>query len=186
VFSKRKLFLMYDDSSNHITRFQLSNVQVLWPWHHSLRIWALLSGLATAALPWMDFWSSRGTVFCGNRVFKMNIQFCCHLCCSSSVILRNNPSQCTTNSFCQCWFSPAVPYRSRCLPMTCECPHNLTETVALDLPNNVADFVTDAPAKCAPRICPLSKWDKFPIYRFFHTDRHSTQSQVNLHEHYRV
>jgi hypothetical protein len=27
--------------------------------------------------------------FCGNRVFKMNIQFWCHLCCSSSVILSS-------------------------------------------------------------------------------------------------
>jgi hypothetical protein len=31
----------------------------------------------------VGFWSSRRNVFCGNRVFKMNIEFCCHLCCSS-------------------------------------------------------------------------------------------------------
>jgi hypothetical protein len=24
--------------------------------------------------------------FCGNTVFKLNIQFCCHLCCSSYMI----------------------------------------------------------------------------------------------------
>jgi hypothetical protein len=26
--------------------------------------------------------------FCGSRVFKINIQFCCHLCYSSSVIFK--------------------------------------------------------------------------------------------------
>ena len=31
--------------------------------------------------------------FCGNSVFKMNIEFCCHLCCSSSMIFRHNPLQ---------------------------------------------------------------------------------------------
>jgi hypothetical protein len=31
------------------------------------------------------------------------------------------------------------------------------EIVALDTPNTVADFVTDAPVKRAPTICPLSK-----------------------------
>jgi hypothetical protein len=29
--------------------------------------------------------------FCGNRDFKMNIQFCYRLCSSSTVIFRNNP-----------------------------------------------------------------------------------------------
>jgi hypothetical protein len=33
------------------------------------------------------------------------------------------------------------------------------ETAALDTPNNVAVFATDAPAKCTPTICPLSKLD---------------------------
>jgi hypothetical protein len=41
---------------SHHMRFQLSDVHVLWSWHHILRIWSLLSairGLAIAALPWM-------------------------------------------------------------------------------------------------------------------------------------
>jgi hypothetical protein len=38
------------------------------------------------------------------------------------------------------------------------------ETVALDTPNNVAVFVTYAPAKPAPTICSLSKSDKSPIF----------------------
>jgi hypothetical protein len=33
----------------------------------------------------------------------------------------------------------------------------------------VAIFVTDAPAKCTPRLCLLSKLDKPPIFQFFHT-----------------
>jgi hypothetical protein len=32
--------------------------------------------------------------FCGNRVFKMNIQFCCHLCCSKRKVKM---SLCLTN-----------------------------------------------------------------------------------------
>jgi hypothetical protein len=73
VFSKRKLFLMKGTAwrITHVTKsrvyLQLSDVQVLWSWHHYLRIWALFSGirsLATAALRWMlDLWGSGCTVF---------------------------------------------------------------------------------------------------------------------------
>jgi hypothetical protein len=38
----------------------------------------------------------------------------------------------------------------------------------------VGVFVKDPPAKRAPVICPVSKSDKSPIFRFFHTDSHST------------
>ena len=55
-----------DDSSEHITYLQSSEVQVLWSSHHLFHLLELLSvttGLAIAALPWMlDLWSSR-TVF---------------------------------------------------------------------------------------------------------------------------
>jgi hypothetical protein len=36
----------------------------------------------------------------------------------------------------------------------------------------VTVFVTDAPAKCAPTICPLSKSNRSPIFQFFHTNCH--------------
>jgi hypothetical protein len=62
--------------------------------------------------------------FCGNWVFKMNIQFCCQLCCSSFVIFRNNPSQCKTMCSCQFRFSLTVSLRW-CLPMSRVCRHNL-------------------------------------------------------------
>jgi hypothetical protein len=50
----------------------------------------------------------------------------------------------------------------------------------------VAIFVTDAPAKRAPTICPLSKSVKCPILQLFHMDCHSTQSLMHWYEHYRV
>jgi hypothetical protein len=43
----------------------------------------------------------------------------------------------------------------------------------------VAVSVTDAPAKRAPTMCPLSKSNKSPTFRFFHTDCHSTQSLMH-------
>jgi hypothetical protein len=47
-------------------------------------------------------------------------------------------------------------------------------------------FVIDAPAKCPLIICPLSKSDKFAIFRLFHAYCHSTHSLMYRHEHYRV
>jgi hypothetical protein len=60
------------------------------------------------------------------------------------------------------------------------------ETVALDTPNKLVDFITDAPAKRAPTIFTLSKSERSPIYRFFQTDSRSTQSLIHLHELYRM
>jgi hypothetical protein len=34
----------------------------------------------------------------------------CHLCCSSSVNFRNNPTQCTMISFCERWFIDCINY----------------------------------------------------------------------------
>jgi hypothetical protein len=70
-------------------------------------------------IPTVDVWFMKLTSvsFYGNSVFKTNIQFCGHLCCSSSVTFRNSPSQCTTISLCQCLFSPIVPLPWYCLPM---------------------------------------------------------------------
>jgi hypothetical protein len=99
---------------------------------------------------------------CGNRVFKMNINFCCPLCCSS----RNSPPQCTTISFCQCWFSATVPLRWCCFPMICLRRHNLTK-LSLSMLLICWGFYTDAPAKRTWTICTLSKSDKSPIFRFF-------------------
>jgi hypothetical protein len=157
-------------------RFQLCDVQVLWSWHHRLPIWTFLSvirGLAVAAVPWMlTLWGSRGQFLWKQSLRdEYSVLLSCHLCCSSSVIFRKNSFQCTTISFYQCWFVHA----------------DITlKTVTLDTPNNVAVFVTDAPAKRAPTICPLSKSDKSPISQFFHTDCHSAQLLMHWHEHNRM
>jgi hypothetical protein len=124
--------------------------------------------------------------FFRNKVFTMNIQFYCPVTCAAVVgTFRNSPSLCATISLCQCWFSPTVPLRWCWRPIIRVADITL-ETVALDTPNNVAVFVTDAPAKRAPTICPLSKSDKSYIFRFFHMDCHSTQSLTHSHEHYKV
>ena len=38
----------------------------------------------------MGFVKLSSECFCGNRIYKMNIEFCCHLCCNSSMIFRDN------------------------------------------------------------------------------------------------
>jgi hypothetical protein len=100
VFSERKLFLISGTAwrtallTTWRANFQLSDVQVLWSWHHRLRIWALLviKGSAIAALRWMlDLWSSSERVSV-ETVLKMNAQFCCHLCCSSSDFSKQSSS----------------------------------------------------------------------------------------------
>jgi hypothetical protein len=60
------------------------------------------------------------------------------------------------------------------------------EIVALYSPNIMAVFITDPPAIGAPTICHHWKLENSPIFRFFHTEYHSTQSLMHWHEHYRV
>jgi hypothetical protein len=87
------------------------------PFTHRALLSVIRRGLAFSALPWMFvLWSSRRTVFveAGSSGWMFS-SATVHLCCSSSVIFRNSPSQCTTISFYQCLFSPAVPLRWCCL-----------------------------------------------------------------------
>jgi hypothetical protein len=103
-------------------RFQLSDIQVLWPWHHCYTSEHYFSNQRfnnCSPTVIVGFVKLMSDSFCGSRVFKMNIQFCCR----SSVIFRNIPSQCTMISFCQCWFLPAVPLCWCCLPIICVCRH---------------------------------------------------------------
>jgi hypothetical protein len=111
--------------------------------------------------------------FCAKGVFRMNNQFCCPLCCISSVIFRNNPQRTTISFFVNVGFCPLYLFADIVFPWFVYADITL-ETVTLDTPNNVAVYIRDAPAKCLPTICPLSKSDKSPIFRFFHTDCHST------------
>jgi hypothetical protein len=83
--------------------------------------------------------------FCGNRPLKMNMHFCC-----STLIFRNNPPQCTTITFCQCWFSRPVTLRWCCLPMFHACRRNLSLSIRLiiwcscwSLNNDLSSFRTE-------------------------------------------
>jgi hypothetical protein len=129
--------------------------------------------------------------FCGKRVFRINIQFCCHLCRSICAIFRNNPSYVRRSLTVNVDFCPLDLIPNVVFPWFMYADVTL-ETVALDTPNNLAVFVTDVPANRVPTICPLSKSDKSSIFRFFHTDCHSAQSLtlnrslMHSHQHYRV
>lgn len=112
-----------------ISHFQLSDVQVLWSWHHCLCTWALLSiirGLTVAAEPTVDaefVKPTSGSFFLETGSTKLkNIQLCCYLCCSSSVISRNSLCRCLSLNidFCQISLFPSC-----CLPMIRVCRHNL-------------------------------------------------------------
>jgi hypothetical protein len=102
--------------------------------------------------------------FCGNRAFKMNIQFCSHLCCNSSVnfetILLNAQRSLSVNFD----FRSLFLFADVVFPWFMYADITL-ETVALDTPNNVAIFITDAPAKRAPTMSSLKigQISHFPI-----------------------
>ena len=166
--------------------FQSSDGQVLWSSHHLFHLWALISvirGLAIAALPWMlDLWRSHQTVFV-ETVFKMNIKFCCHLCCSTSMIYRHNPLQRTRSLSLSFGFQPLFLLADDVLPCFMYVIITL-ETAALGTPNKVAVLVTDAPAKCAPTIWPLWKSEKSTSLQYFHTYCDWSQSVMYWQWHY--
>jgi hypothetical protein len=114
-----------NEPSDHATRFQLYVVQGLWLWHHRLHMWELLlviRGLQQSLLLMLDCKAHVGQ---GSSGYK-RIQFCCHMCCSSSAIFRNNALHCmTVCCFCRCWFSSIDPLRRCCPPVICVCQHNL-------------------------------------------------------------
>jgi hypothetical protein len=67
----------------------------------------------------------------------MNIHFCCHLCCSRSVIFRNNPSHCMTISSVNADFCPLFLFADVVFPRFMYA--NITlEIITLDTLNNVA------------------------------------------------
>ena len=121
--------------------------------------------------------------FCGNKIFKMNIEFCHHLCRSSSVIVRHNPLQWTIIPLTQFVFWPLILLANDVFSWFVYAVITL-EIAALDAHKKVAILVTDAPAKCTPTICPLWKSDKSPILWYIHMNRYSTQSVMHWHRHY--
>ena len=76
--------------------------------------------------------------FCGNGVFKMNIKFCCHLCCSTSMIYRHNRLQFMAIPFIYFLVSrPLFLLADNVLPWFLYVIITL-ETAALNTPNKVA------------------------------------------------
>jgi hypothetical protein len=114
--------------------------------------------------------ASNGQLF-WNRVLKTNIQFCYHLRCSSSVIFRNSPSQCT-RTIClpvNVGFRPLFLFADVVFPSFL-CVDITLKTVAVD--NSVAVFVRDASARRVTTICLVLKSDKSPNPGFPHMDCH--------------
>jgi len=102
----------------------------------------------------LDLLNSCQTVFM-EMVFKMNIQFCCHLCCSISVIFNTvlfSVQQSLSLSFVFDHHSSLLMKFSHDL---CMYAIITLETAAVETPNKVTVLVTDAPPKHAPTICPL-------------------------------
>jgi hypothetical protein len=145
--------------------FHLSDVQVLWSRHHHLHIWALLSvirGLEIAVLPWMlNLWSTCEIVFVETGSSRF-----CHLYFSSAEIFQNNPSQCMTISFWQCYFCPLFLFTDAVFPLFVYAEITF-ETLALDTPNNVAVFVTDAPANAHQQPVLFQNWTSLPFSSSF-------------------
>ena len=82
-----------------------------------------------------------------------------HLCCSTSMIYKHNPLQCTALIF---GFLP-LSLSWWCLPMICSCHLNLGNCHSVY--NWSSDrFVMDTPAERAPTICPLWNSDSLPFY----------------------
>jgi hypothetical protein len=112
--------------------------------------------------------------FCGDRVFKVNIQPC-----YSSSVLRYVWFFETILLIVRRFLSVNVDFLTLFLFTDIVLPwfvySDITLTIfALDTPNNVAGFVIEAPATRALTISLLSKSEKSPILRFFHMDSHST------------
>jgi hypothetical protein len=150
---------MKDDTSDHITYFWSSNAQVLWSTHYLfclLVFFLVMRGLTIAAVPWMmDLWSSHWTAFVG-MVCKMNNKFCCYPRCSSSMIIRHNPLQCTAIPFTY-GFCPLFLSADAIFPWFVYAIITL-ETAALDSPNKVTVLVTDSWAKHPPTLSSLKIW----------------------------
>ena len=171
VFFKHKPGLMFGTSwrKTYLTVLLISNHQTsrFWPSCHLFHLSALFSvirGLAIATLPRMfDLWSSGQAVFCGNRVFKLNIEFCCHLCCNISAIFRRDPLPCAAIPFTWFWFSATIPLSWWCIPMICVWHHKPSQLLLwillIELP--FSDMLQLNAHQQS--VCPLGKSNKSPI-----------------------
>ena len=172
VMSKRKPGQMLGTMwrMTHLTILCISNHQMprFCDYHTNFFAFywfSVIRGSAIAALPWMlDLWSSCQTVFV-EMVFKMNIEFCCHLQWFTDTILFN------------VWWSLSLSFgfwqlfllADNVLPWFVYVVITL-EATTLDTPNKVVVLVTDAPAKHIQNNCAFWKSEKSPILQYFHTN----------------
>jgi hypothetical protein len=152
-------------------------------------IWALLSvirGLTIAVLPWtLDLWSSRRTAFVetgsSRWIFSSVVTYAAVVLWFFETIFLNVRRSLSLDVD----FRPLFLFAEVAFPWFVYAGISLG-TVALDTLNNVKDFVTDAPAKHAPIICPL-KIENLPFSdSFARILSHSTQTLMHLHENNRV
>jgi len=102
-----------DYSSDHITYFQLSDVQILWSSHHLFHLEVLFSvirGLTIAAPPrTLDLWSSYRAVFVetgsSSWISSSVVAFAAVV-----LIFTDNPLQCTAIPYTYFWFSATIPF----------------------------------------------------------------------------
>ena len=165
---------MKDSSSDHITYFQSSDVQVLWSSHHLFCPLALLSvirGLEVAAVPWMsDLWSSCWNFFVvtgsSGWILSSAVTLAAVLIWLIDTILFKAPRSLSVSFGLQPLFLSADDI----LPWYVYVATTLG-TAALDKPNEVAVVLQMLQLnKRTPTICPLWKSDKSPILQYFHTN----------------
>jgi hypothetical protein len=70
------LYSMKDDSSNNITYFQLSGIQVLGLWHYCLYIWALLLVIRALAIAVESIMNVDPCQTVSVEILEYNVQFC--------------------------------------------------------------------------------------------------------------
>jgi hypothetical protein len=96
-----------------------------------------IGDLATSPTADVEFVKLTSDGFCGNRVFRMNIQFCCHLCCSSFVIFETILLNARRTLSVSVDFRPLFLFADIAFPWFVYADITL-ETIALDTPNKVA------------------------------------------------
>ena len=84
----------------------------------------------------------------------MNIKFCCHLCCSDYTIVKIQSSAMYGDPF---HLVLVFGHSSSKVMMSSHDVYGIItlETAAVDMPNEVAILVTNAPTKRIQTICPL-------------------------------
>ena len=146
---------------------------------HLLGLFSVIKGLA---LPWTCWICEALIRLFVESVFKMNINFCCHFCCSTATIYRHNPLQCTAIPFTWFGFRPPFLLADDVLPWFVYVTITL-EIAALDTPNKVTVSL-QMPQLNTPTICPLWKSETSPILEYLQTNCYWTQSVINWHWHY--